>query len=57
MVGGKGGGEEIQPLRGTADSSNSSALQSFILYMVLSEGPGRKRKGQAVAGTPTTENS
>lgn len=57
MVGGKGGGEEIQPLRGTADSSNSSALQSFILCMVLSEGPGRKRKGQAVSGTPTTENS
>lgn len=36
---GKGRGEEVQPLGGgTADSSNPSALQSLILYTVLSDG-------------------
>lgn len=58
MVGGKlGGGEEIQPLWGVADSSNSSALQLLILYTLLSEGLGRKKKVRAVAGTSTTKHS
>lgn len=57
MVGGKGGEEEMQFLRGVADSSSSSAaIITHFIYAFL-RGTGKEKKVQAITEAASASHS